>query len=113
MTQLVKVLPPTSGKSLIHAYSRLWRKTLHELDFSPIKFDMWMKRYLSKDPEMSESEDALTKLFSSSNMSLKTFCLAMRFLDVKDFKITVTLNHSTGVSTNHSIMVDAENSVLK
>lgn len=93
--------------------SRLWRKTLCDLDITPRKWDQLMRNYL-EDPsnnipqssrEKSTHRGNLNKQLYGDPMSIKTFLRGLKFLGAVRVKFTIELTRHDA-TTIHSITLE-------
>jgi hypothetical protein len=110
------------NKGIYHTFgavgmlSRLFRTMLKDLDIGGYQFNMLMAKFLNdpqnKIPENKRDQTSnrgnLNKEFQKGTMTWKVFCKAMRFLQVRGFKLTIEARRANGRVTSHSVEVDLD-----
>lgn len=103
------------------ALSKLWRIMVRDRNISPYRFGLMMERFLN-DPknrypnnpkERMNNRGNLNKELSNPAMSWKVFCRkALRFLDLKEIRITVEAVNHDDTYTVHRIGIDLVHDAL-
>jgi hypothetical protein len=102
------------------ALSKLWRIFLRDNHVSGYRFWRLMDHFLN-DPknrskknngEHTDNRGNLNKEFSNPAMSWKVFCKALRFAQIREFRITIETRHQDGHISTHRTFVNLDDNML-
>ena len=109
-----KISKDVSNNTMGGVLARLFRKTLFELGFNPIRFSKQLDNYISHTNKLAstskyirrETRSHVLRKLTNEELTWKVFMTGMfQFLNVKRMKVTIKLTHVNGKETEHSVSI--------